>query len=341
MLPEAHEVTAREHGIDALKGVAIILVIGIHASVGRHDFDDRLITIGAAWLWASVPVFMLVSAYFLARELDRQPARAAVARRLVRLVPLYAVWTVAYVVLALIAGGSYRARLRAQSVGGILFLGDGWYHLYFLPALVQVVIVVPLLRRVVATRVAAWLVFAAGCAVLALGPFTGSRHVPVAALHHASLAHPLNRHWLVVWLPSAAVGAALAARSLRPRRWLAWCLVGLAIVTLEGVVASRTHPPFTTDYARGGLPVLAVGLFVAARGWRAPPAWLTRLGRQSLGVFLAHPIVLLVLDRAHHAASVAAIVVTVVAVTAITWVLVEVALRTPARVLVGAPLRPR
>jgi surface polysaccharide O-acyltransferase-like enzyme len=278
----------RAEGLDALKGVAVFAVVAIHAlSTGVADLRARPVVVAGGLLTWSVPAFMALAAAFAAREV---PGRALV-RRLRRLLPHYLAWSVAYVALARVLGGGAWTRLRHTGPASVVLFGGAWYHLYFLPALVQVLLLLPVLRWVAARPARLWPFLVAAGGLLAAGPFTTTG---------SALAAILASRYAPVWLPAAAAGIGVDRGVLRPRRPGWWVAAGLALLAVESLVAAGRGAPASVAYARTSLPVVVVGAVAAARRWERPPSGLVALGRRSLGVYLLHPALLEVAARAWH-----------------------------------------
>lgn len=275
---------SRTSGFDALKGLAILAVVAIHAlATGVADLQGRLVGVAGGLLTWSVPTFVAVAAGFAARE----PAGRALGRRVRRLLPHYISWTAAYVALAALLEGALRP--THQDLLSVALLGGAWYHLWFIPALVQVLVLVPVLRWVCARPERLWPFLVTTTGLLAAGPF---------ATRGSVLAEVLTSRYAVVWLPVAVAGIGVECGSLRPRHPARWIVTGLALLAVESLVAVARGA--ATAYARASFPVLVAGALAGARHWARPPGWLVALGRLSLGIYLVHPAVLEVLARVGH-----------------------------------------
>ncbi len=285
---------ARSDGWDALKGIAIIAVVTIHALFGAvATVPSRAVALASAGLGVAVPTFMVLSALLVSREATRGPAVTAVARRVVRLVPLYVIWTGIYVALSYLSGGPDLAQLRRSSVVGVLLFGASWYHLFFLPALIQLLVALPLLVALVKTAARARVAMLAGIAFLALGPLVSGTSSPGShSAHHHVVVALFGSPYVFVWVPFGLAGAAIGIGTLAIRRPARWVALGFVVFTLETLEGMATHTPPSTGYARAGFLVAAIGAVAGARYWSSPPRWLVTLGRYSLGVFIVHPVLL-------------------------------------------------
>jgi surface polysaccharide O-acyltransferase-like enzyme len=328
--------STRLQRLDALKGVAIIAVVAIHAlATGVVGLDRRPVAALGGVLTASVPVFMAAAVWSAAR--DYQAAGAvAVTRRLPRVLIPYATASVVYLALAHAAGGPDRARLDHQSAWSVLAFGGAWYHLYFLPALAQVLLLVPVIVAVARSRAATVAAVVAGGALLATGPF---------ALD--ATASPLDLRWALVWAAPCVVGAAIGLGTLRVRRPSLWLAAGLTVLAAEAVVALEHGAVPADAYARVGVLPAVIGALAVGTTTGSAPSWLVALGRRSLGVYLLHPAALLALalvrDRAPY--PLGAVPLVTIGATAAAYVVTCGLARTPAAVLVGgrregAPVAP-
>jgi len=175
-------------------------------------------------------------------------------------------------------------------------LGGSWYHLYFLPALIQLLVALPLLITLVKTPARARVALMAAIAFLALGPLVSGASSPGShSSHHHVVVALLSSSYGFVWIPFGLAGAAIGIGTLAIRRPTRWVAIGFVVFTLEALESMGTHTPPSTGYARAGLLVAAIGAIAAARDWSSPPRWLVTLGRYSRGVFLVHPLLLWVI----------------------------------------------
>jgi surface polysaccharide O-acyltransferase-like enzyme len=309
----------RNEGIDAAKGGAIIAVVAIHAlSTGVVGLDRWWLAGTGGVLCLSVPLFMAISAGLAAGDARPRP----VHRRLVRLVLPYAAATAGY----LVAGELATAVRPHRSDVDVVLFGGAWYHLYFLPALAQVLVLLGVVR--LAARDARIAVAVAGGAAVVF--------VVAWARPSTDVWRIVDLRFALVWLPVSIVGAAVLSGRLRVARPELWLLAGLAILAVEGVLAARTDAPASAAYARAGV-LPAVAGAVAYAMTHGAPRWLVALGRASLGVYLLHPAVLLVVAAARDYRPYAPIWVVplTVVVAAVSWAGTEVLARTPLRAAVG------
>jgi surface polysaccharide O-acyltransferase-like enzyme len=316
---------AADRTIDALRAVFVSAVVLIHVydpallhparySPGEHF----LLACYQVLTRVSVPGFVLLSGLLLVGSQEQRALRwgAFVRRRVGRVLPAYLVWSAVY---------ALRAGLRWPQAVESALTGTACYHLFFVPAILHLYLVFPLLRRLLA-RWSGSVRAALGACVLALalaplvergygwaraalgtehllarylagGPLEALRWLPyfvcgivLAPWRGALLAPhdpPARRRWPV--LVALAVVAGLVARNVR-----------LIPTVPDGAltIASQTFSwagPYSS-LACAAMLVLVVSALTRADAQRMVRA-LALLGPASYGVYLGHVLVLQELSR--------------------------------------------
>lgn len=278
-----HPVGSRLEAADALKGIGILCVAGIHflGMLTTPASDPRTTSISV--LLVGVPLFVAISVFFGAQELASGRGSTAITRRLTRLLVPYVAWSLGYILLAFALEGGAAAVL-SKPLREIVFFGGAAGHLYFLPMLAQVLVLLPLL--VVWVR-APWRATAAvllGSAALLLSLGAGGSRL---------LAEAFANHWAITFLPAAAAGTAIALGTLRIRRPRLWIVGGLVAVVVQAVLIHLLGlGGGSVPYGKVGLPIATAGLMTAGLAWVRPPRALIEVGRHSFGIYLAHIAVL-------------------------------------------------
>lgn len=146
----------QKHGhilyLDFLRLVALFLVVLLHVS-GRELLFSGKTGLEKAWGIANafdsmcrcaVPVFVMISgALFLGREIS---VKRLYSKYVIRIVRVFAIWTVFYAMDALIlCFERHDALLPAEFVAICL---KGHYHLWFLPMIACLYLIVPFLRQI-------------------------------------------------------------------------------------------------------------------------------------------------------------------------------------------------
>jgi len=132
--PERQSTTGQHiTGFDYLRIAAAFGVVWIHGS-DTHKTAMSL----PPWTAFAVPCFWLMSAYLTQRSCRHDPMRSwpdLLVKRLRRLVPAYAGWTVVYLVLRLAKRRFISRTAFDIDWISVIFCGGASYQLYFVPAL--------------------------------------------------------------------------------------------------------------------------------------------------------------------------------------------------------------
>jgi peptidoglycan/LPS O-acetylase OafA/YrhL len=343
--------------IDLVRVITFGAVVAVHAvtsSVAALDVGGHAALMLLHYTRSAFFVFMAI---VLVRSAERSGHTGRLRRRLTLVGVPYLAWSVIYLVVGWADGD--RATPWAGA-GLALLTGTAWYHMYFLLVTMQFYLLVPvflwLLRRtrrhpcaLLGTSLAVAIVFTGWLhySQWAPGPLATYRNYSaqllptyeflfvaggVAALHLDAVLDWLNRHRRAVLAGTLAGAVAMEV---------------LYFVT----VATGTRPDTASDAVQPALQIWAVvlvaGLGAAATRWTDAGAphvgWVDRASDLSFGVYLVHPLLLLVLLGLPGAtappAGVTAGVATVLALAG-SLLVVEVARRTPASLpLTGRPRR--
>jgi peptidoglycan/LPS O-acetylase OafA/YrhL len=313
----------RHPGLDALRAAAAVAVVSIHTTLGPENasfwpalsFRDRFANHFADSLSRfAVAAFVATSFFLLARSLEGRPAPygEVVRKRARRILPAYLFWSVLYMLVqglrqgGVRAGFSWMGRWDLWLKALVLGIPPNMYHLWFLPLLLALTLAFPLARALGRGPVAI---------VAALGLLAAWR-VLIAHPPAALVGSRFEDFW---WRGAAVVGYAAFAtlgwaahgalrRGVSPGGRAALCAAGLAAIIWSvcvfageaarqaGTVAGAPEGPlyFWALYA------YPAGLFALfAFGWtrRPPGPRVVRLAERSFGVYLAHPLALMLFDR--------------------------------------------
>ena len=128
---------------DFLRGIAIIGVIAIHTfkapeDMNTFDFSCFMRQI----INCSVPIFLFISGYFMAtkRVKDRQEHFLLVKKQAIRIYIPMLFFSIPYLILSILNGGSIWKGLIVAFVGGYSIY-------YFIPLIMQYYFILPLLQR--------------------------------------------------------------------------------------------------------------------------------------------------------------------------------------------------
>ncbi|MEL6500838.1 MAG: acyltransferase family protein [Cyanobacteria bacterium J06623_1] len=136
-------------GIDLFRGVAIFAVILLHS-------DEGVTVTSGSWRYLlnfakfAVPFFLATSFWLAIGKLLQSP-RYPLQQRILKLIRSYLLWTGVYLLYRvgkylLLADAEQLQRLQAN-LWGIIFTGDAFFHLYFMPLLILGIILLSLLPR--------------------------------------------------------------------------------------------------------------------------------------------------------------------------------------------------
>jgi len=307
--PPSGSLARHESWIDGFRGVAILAVLAIHILPRLFAQCTRetplwyaLVTLHRACFFA-VPGFLMLSAMVNAHSLLRNPdlRRYAWSRAQSVLWP-YLVWSAVFVAYRKLDNPE---TFHFQTVPALLWYGKSFPHLYFMVLLIQLLILLPLLLPLLRRK-------------------PSPQAIATAALIVTAATYLANRLWLrlpapasvILWYtPAVCFGLALALRFDRVQTilrrsaplaalavalsllWYAPCALDQAMhkhARFDGAIYQASEWVFTT-----GMALLA--MFAATRiGEGRARAVLGYLGRNSLQIYLAHPLFLALLDDVPH-----------------------------------------
>jgi peptidoglycan/LPS O-acetylase OafA/YrhL len=273
----------RDPGIDMIKGAAIVFVVVYHSiehDLGTYTYFDLLVT-------QVLPVFMLLAGYNAAISFRRRGAETLAAmsgasyfsRRLSRLLaPFLAVWAFEVLVLAVFSR-------EGIDVGEVLYsLVTGGYGpgSYFVPVMLQVVVILPFLYALSARYLK-----------LSVALMLGLNVLLELAAYFLDMSPVIYRLLVIRYIFAVSLGIYLALAEKRSRLFLILgSIAGLAYIQLlkSGAVGFvrelewNVHkaPVYVLDLA---VVAALLGLLPGIAGTR--PARLIQLtGRASYHVYL-------------------------------------------------------
>ena len=268
--------------LDALRGFAIILVVGIHArGYAGPIADASRPTIEAIWTAVAglaVPAFFLCDGYLFALAQERSRSRGyidALNRNVRRLLWPWLVFTLLYTIFR--AAGEAAGLFHDHLVLGRrpTEIAMEWWEsriamqLYFLPALFLVRCLGPVFRTL--TVGPAWPSVVAAGASFGLLPSLGIQ------LGGDPVTNALGGlRFFLMGIAAFRYGAMLVQHGR-------WILVVLAPFVLV-LVFQRGQPVLALAYQFATLLVAHVACLIAA----GSDGWLTWMGRQTMGIYLLH-----------------------------------------------------
>ncbi len=236
----------------------------------------------------AVPLLVMAAGTRLLRPAESEPIGAFYRQRVLRLIPALIFWNAVY----------FRFRywgehLSPAQAAGIFWSGGGFYgHMWFLPALLGLYLLVPAVRPWVLRRrrgtlaallafafPAVWLYFALTRAHFDTPPLL--KAIPFLA--YLVLGYFLDRYWP------------------RSGRWWLWLVLLAALASVVVIAARLPGRSPVGDCFSPTATGLALAVFLLCRNivpaGRLAPARLRSMAAAALGIYLVHPLVLAVLDR--------------------------------------------
>lgn len=280
----------RNRALDALKLLLALMVVWFHAGAFGEESPALWPYIEYGFGRIAVPTFLIINGYFFQPVLARGEER----RWLGWLVVMYLACTVLYLPFWALSLPPW-PEAAVVVVPRLVF---GYFHLWYLAALLMAVLLMVWLRHWPPARLAALAaaLFAAGVGlqlVAGLDLFTGPDWlVRVMASVH------LARNGLLLSFPYFCAGYLMRVWNVParvPGVWLALMLPASLLGSLAEALLYLRHVP-------GAAPVsllvcnalLTPALFLAALRVRLPlPAW--PLSRLATGIYLLHPLALVAL----------------------------------------------
>lgn len=295
--------------LDVIRVVAVIGVVVVHViadHVGPEAPAGMLVL--RSVLATAVPAFVMISgALNLAPAAMRHGSGPFLARRLRRLLPATVMWT-AFYVLVMNVSLSPEPTDWSHEVGDLL-TASSYPHLYFLPLIVGLTVISPVLATYVAgSSRRAW-ISGGLAAAWALG-VAAMPYVTEGLLEEAVV--PLQLGALTYFLPY--IGYYLLGRATwtaPPGRTVSWWLLLaavplLVIATVWAYASPVTEIPpgkalLPTYLAPTVMPLalaLVISVLSLGREWRVSAGverWLRKAGDATFGVFLIHFAILVLL----------------------------------------------
>ncbi len=287
---------------DVLRGLAIVFVLLIHTSA-----EYGLLSAGCAARFpldaanklfnSAVPTFVTLTV-FLALRGGKRRGPSYVIKKALPLLAMYAAWSAVYAALRMTVGGEALPSAKAFALDWLL-QGRTFYHLYYIILLLQLYVVIALLSRVKRPR-SPWLAPLAAAAQVAVTLFI--ERAARAAGFTANLGV-----LAVYYLTSTAYGLYLAsgpkAEERMGRPWPLYaaglavmCLVRAALADGLGPAEGTLAGDLTAAVCRELFILAAVPTMLRLADALASCRPLAVLGRHSLGIYFAHPMLIYIAE---------------------------------------------
>ncbi len=299
----------RNHAIDTIKALACLCVVLIHVSApigiqaNELSLDWWEVNVLHAFIFWPVPVFIMVSGYFLLKDKPEETIKAFYLRRFqVILIP-----ALFWIGLYMLWGWQFKYYPTTwEHVWRMLLSGNIFDHLYFLVVIIGLYLFVPLLRKMLANP--------EGRIILAFGALYTLFWVADYAINRQLGQWGRNAATFPLWYLGYFImgyGYRLLHEqgSLRPYRW--WMLAGLLFTQAVYLVGKYYEASATEDivqyyYANS---YFSIYLFFIA-GLLFPflltsetverigrSRWIKIISSASLGIYLIH---IMFIDLSHR-----------------------------------------
>lgn len=294
------EVPKRIYGLDILKALCAFCVVTIHARFpGRvGDYID-------AWTRMAVPIFFMITGFFY-KDTQRQKREAEQIIRVLALGlasnALYIAWHTFFEF-----GGNLGSYLRfaatPQNLWGYLTLNESpfGYHLWYLSAMLYVLIIVYVLNRVF-PRHAERMLFIAAPFLLLINLVFGNYSLLLLQSEYRTV---ITRNFLFVGMPYFAVGMFLRTYRgivealVAKRRLLASAILFFLLTTCMEKFLSDAFRYCTNREHYASTAFLSILVFSAFTSpfWEGKLPILHDVGRKhATGIYMVHLMVMAVLD---------------------------------------------
>lgn len=284
--------------LDYIRVLATVMVVALHVIATKwwaYPVDSAAwtsIAVLDSMVRGCVPLFfMLTGVLFLAKE-QRPSLKKLWTRSIPRLVVVLALWSVFYLWFGVNEHYRWEGLRSWRTSLPVMF-----FHLWFLPAIIGVYIVLPLLWLICRDRTLAW--YFVGVAMLSWAVGFGSA-LNMPLLTQAGL--PFTPQMCLGYVAFPVLGYLLATteRSVKPAFAWAGAIGSGAMIAALTVGFSRATGHPTEAFFVYASPLVALQascLFLACKGMSTPrlDSAIGHLSSATLGVYLIHPAVLLLL----------------------------------------------
>lgn len=305
---------ARIGEVDLLRGIAILAVIGIHASMNFSPLLPAdiptlaLIALNTALQFA-VPLFIFISGFVLSLRHHGQFSKAAFySRRAYAILPQYALFSIIY----LVGKAAFYGPVGLFQAAYDLLTAGSSYHLWFIAVIAELYLLYPAIIRVYGRMersgkekqllllcLIVQIVWSSAWFVLAsfeTSDLTDLMHrfFPIsifyfvagiyAARHYGTLrTSPFLK--LRYFLPVVVALTALIASTVVVNMWMAGQYPLLSLPTLALLVVPRALAP-VLDLAAFGVCFIASTYLMGSKSFARPA--LRTLGKYAFGIYLIH-----------------------------------------------------
>ena len=307
------EFTLSPKASNFLKGIAIILVLIIHIMSSFKEsifvgYDERYQVLAVfidKICRFSVPLFVALSGYGLGQRYFKKTLKLGefLSHRLWKLIPKYLLWC-AILILAVKLIPSWRSERPSPPISLLLLLGYADYHLYFVPMILQLYLLFPILRFFYNRWSNLTLLFALLIQIIWFTTFSYQQKLP---FNWYIFAEDREQYlWATNWIVYFVLGMHLPKiLSFLNQKRLSWNLflplitiVVWIILSFEAInrLQAGTDPLLVlrfTQYSTiiwAGLGIVTLSFFAAQL--KKLPKLITWFGLKSYDIYLGHTLLL-------------------------------------------------
>lgn len=322
--PAAPRAGKRLMSVEAMRLVMALLVVGLHAKIFWDVSHIAWVAVAEGAARVAVPFFFFLSGYFFAIQVNR-----GFWNWVLRVGMLYLVWSIIFSALWLRPESSLWLHPESSFQKIIFNVVIGFWHLWYLTALIYGAVVLYFLRRK-STVFLFWLATTCFSIGVALQYTMNFAHYP-GETGNRTLAVALVRNFAFVGFPMLCYGY-LLNRLVLAQHWLVRSLVDSRSVFLVFAAASAVYALevylnavlFDLDSIRdvyATLPLITGALFLVL-GRLPPVAAPLWLSHASAAVYFVHPAILTVLAKIAPAGETAVSIITMLVSLALVPVII-------------------
>lgn len=279
---------------DALKGLAILGVILIHVSGYYMIVGAPAVVLNQVGRFA-VPVFLILSGWGLTiTDSLKNGYGNFLIKRSRKILPLYLSWSVIYFALHILRGS---IKLNLKTMVQVFIFGSSEYHMYYVPLLFFLYITYPFFLRVSRYGFGVFSTLVVTLLSMYVSIFNGSL---------SWWGGPNVFSWIVyfsfgIWIGLNFDKVTPRLRSVRIRfilgvlMILSFALLLLEMKLLRGITSLKIVDLMTS--MKGSVIIYSIIMVMIFMSWNITTRLLIKIGKHAYGIYLFHPLLLMVLNR--------------------------------------------
>ncbi len=325
-LLEVNPAKTRMENIDALRTLCMLAIIASHNTapylMANHSHPTAIFSLIMAINVATkfgVPCFLIISFYIYWHQLyeKKRTWPELLKRRLKRIVPAFLFWSTVYFMiyktLWVVTGHNFCQTLDLKHLSWkspelwlrVYFLGQAEYHLYYLPVVIECMLLIPLLRLLWRRPVVSWAVVGVlvGFWYLAAYGEAAARAIGQSPEIFIALRAFLHDQLTVPLLVYPILGMMFAGQ-VPWRRWLAhtplWTLWGLLtfgiiLHVIEAFLAMNYNYEYALLWLKAGQLITGIAMFALILRHPLMRNRFPLISHHAFGLHFMHPLIILAL----------------------------------------------